>query len=55
MVGRKTSQLRVLAVRITDSRIRLMNQVLSSIKLIKMYAWEKAFADKIKGNFFLNL
>ncbi|GAB6032452.1 Multidrug resistance-associated protein 5 [Chamberlinius hualienensis] len=47
-VGRKTSLLRIMAVRITDSRIRMMSQVLSNIKLIKMYAWEKSFADKIK-------
>lgn len=49
MVGRKTSSLRVTAVRFTDRRIRLMNQVLGSMKLIKMYAWEKAFSSKIKN------
>uniref|UniRef100_UPI00398EC4DA ATP-binding cassette sub-family C member 12 n=1 Tax=Pristiophorus japonicus TaxID=55135 RepID=UPI00398EC4DA len=31
----------------TDTRMRLMNEVLTHIKLIKMYAWEKSFAHSI--------
>ncbi|XP_067906009.1 ATP-binding cassette sub-family C member 12 [Heterodontus francisci] len=31
----------------TDIRVRLMNEVLTHIKLIKMYAWEKSFARSI--------
>ncbi|XP_038219795.1 probable multidrug resistance-associated protein lethal(2)03659 [Zerene cesonia] len=31
----------------TDNRIRLMNEVIQSIEVIKMYAWEKAFAKII--------
>ena len=33
----------------TDKRVKLMNEVLSCIKLIKMYAWEKSFAKVIGG------
>lgn len=29
---------------LTDSRIRTMNEVVSGIRIIKMYAWEKPFA-----------
>ncbi|XP_008297174.1 multidrug resistance-associated protein 4-like [Stegastes partitus] len=29
---------------LTDSRIRLMNEVVSGIRIIKMYAWEKPFS-----------
>ncbi|KAM8873545.1 ATP-binding cassette sub-family C member 4-like isoform 1-T1 [Synchiropus picturatus] len=29
---------------ITDNRIRIMNEVVSGIKIIKMYAWERPFA-----------
>uniref|UniRef100_A0A668AW88 ATP-binding cassette sub-family C member 5 n=1 Tax=Myripristis murdjan TaxID=586833 RepID=A0A668AW88_9TELE len=35
------------AMMITDSRIRTMNEILTCIKLIKMYAWEDAFEQKI--------
>ncbi|XP_031704128.1 multidrug resistance-associated protein 9-like [Anarrhichthys ocellatus] len=34
---------------ITDSRVRTMNEILNSIKLIKMYAWEDSFEEKITG------
>lgn len=30
-----------------DSRIKLMNEMLNSIKVLKLYAWELAFKDKV--------
>uniref|UniRef100_A0A8K9WUA4 ATP-binding cassette, sub-family C (CFTR/MRP), member 12 n=1 Tax=Oncorhynchus mykiss TaxID=8022 RepID=A0A8K9WUA4_ONCMY len=35
------------AVSVTDTRVRTMNEVLTCIKLIKMYAWETSFEKKI--------
>ncbi|CAJ1048484.1 LOW QUALITY PROTEIN: multidrug resistance-associated protein 9-like [Xyrichtys novacula] len=35
------------AILITDSRVRTMNEILNSIKLIKMYAWEESFEEKV--------
>ncbi|KAM9422481.1 ATP-binding cassette sub-family C member 12 isoform 1-T1 [Salvelinus alpinus] len=35
------------AVSVTDTRVRTMNEVLTCIKLIKMYAWETSFQKKI--------
>ncbi|XP_062382896.1 ATP-binding cassette sub-family C member 12-like [Sardina pilchardus] len=32
---------------VTDSRVHIMNEVLTYIKLIKMYAWEESFQKKI--------
>ena len=32
----------------TDKRVALMNEILTSIRLIKMYAWEEPFIEKIK-------
>ena len=32
----------------TDRRIGLMNEMINSMRLIKMYAWETPFADQIK-------
>ena len=28
---------------VTDKRIRIMNEIITGIKVIKMYAWEYAF------------
>lgn len=36
-------------IQITDNRVRTMNEILNSIKLIKMYAWEDSFEGKITG------
>ena len=32
----------------TDKRVSLMNEVINSIRLIKMYAWEIPFTEKIQ-------
>uniref|UniRef100_A0AAQ5XWS8 ATP-binding cassette, sub-family C (CFTR/MRP), member 12 n=1 Tax=Amphiprion ocellaris TaxID=80972 RepID=A0AAQ5XWS8_AMPOC len=37
------------ATQTTDSRVRTMNEILNSIKLIKMYAWEGSFEKKVAG------
>ena len=47
VIGKITGKLRGKAVSKTDHRVKLMNEVLSCIKLIKMYAWEKSFAKII--------
>ncbi|XP_072527070.1 ATP-binding cassette sub-family C member 12 [Salminus brasiliensis] len=46
-VARLINILRRHAVSITDKRVRTMNEVLTCIKLIKMYAWEDSFEKKI--------
>ncbi|KAI4890792.1 hypothetical protein NFI96_010580, partial [Prochilodus magdalenae] len=46
-VARLISVLRRRAVSVTDKRVRTMNEVLTCIKLIKMYAWEESFEKKI--------
>ncbi|XP_037392398.1 multidrug resistance-associated protein 4 isoform X2 [Pygocentrus nattereri] len=42
--GRLFSKFRSKTAAFTDSRIRTMNEVVSGIRIIKMYAWEKPFA-----------
>ncbi|XP_028992903.1 multidrug resistance-associated protein 4 isoform X2 [Betta splendens] len=44
MFGRLFSTFRSKTAALTDSRIRTMNEVVSGIRIIKMYAWEKPFA-----------
>ncbi|XP_050968338.1 multidrug resistance-associated protein 4 [Labeo rohita] len=44
MFGKLFSKYRSKTAAFTDSRIRTMNEVVSGIRIIKMYAWEKPFA-----------
>eukprot|EP01040_Poterioochromonas_malhamensis_P005555 gene5555-5971_t len=41
------NMLRRKKVLITDIRVKLMNEILSGIRIIKYYAWEKAFSEKV--------
>ncbi|XP_070786421.1 ATP-binding cassette sub-family C member 4-like isoform X1 [Enoplosus armatus] len=47
MFGRLFSKFRSKTAVLTDSRIRTMNEVVSGIRIIKMYAWEKPFANLV--------
>ncbi|XP_039674707.1 multidrug resistance-associated protein 4-like isoform X3 [Perca fluviatilis] len=44
MFGQLFSSLRAETTVLTDDRIRTMNEVISGIRVIKMYGWEKPFA-----------
>ncbi|KAI1899161.1 hypothetical protein AGOR_G00058700 [Albula goreensis] len=44
LFGRLFSSFRGKTAAFTDSRIRTMNEVVSGIRIIKMYAWEKPFS-----------
>ncbi|XP_049784173.1 ATP-binding cassette sub-family C member 5-like isoform X2 [Schistocerca cancellata] len=46
-ISRMTAYFRGRAVKITDKRVKLMTEILNSIKFIKMYAWEKGFCDSL--------
>ncbi|XP_043560558.1 multidrug resistance-associated protein 5-like isoform X2 [Chiloscyllium plagiosum] len=46
-MSRLTSYFRKQCIVITDSRVCLMNEILNYIKFIKMYTWEKLFAEKV--------
>ncbi|XP_030637683.1 ATP-binding cassette sub-family C member 4 [Chanos chanos] len=47
LFGRLFSKFRAKTAVLTDSRIRTMNEVVSGIRIIKMYAWEKPFATLV--------
>lgn len=48
-IGKFIAKARVLAIKATDGRVRTMTEILNSMKLIKMYAWEESFEKKIAG------
>ena len=41
--------LRFKAALLTDKRVKVMNEVITGIRVIKMYAWEYAFKDLVAG------
>lgn len=49
LLAKLINKFRWKAMMLTDSRVRTTNEILSSIKLIKMYAWEDSFRKKIAG------
>eukprot|EP00058_Branchiostoma_floridae_P006725 XP_002592213.1 hypothetical protein BRAFLDRAFT_84642 [Branchiostoma floridae] len=48
LIGAHIGKLRRKCVKITDSRVRMTSELLNSVKLIKMYAWEKPFTRRIQ-------
>lgn len=46
-IGRKSARLRLKTARRTDYRVRIMNEIILGIQVIKMYAWETSFAQMV--------
>uniref|UniRef100_A0A803TSN8 ATP binding cassette subfamily C member 4 (PEL blood group) n=1 Tax=Anolis carolinensis TaxID=28377 RepID=A0A803TSN8_ANOCA len=49
LLGKLFSSLRSRTAALTDVRIRTMNEVIAGMRIIKMYAWEKSFADLVSS------
>ncbi|PNJ62434.1 ABCC12 isoform 3, partial [Pongo abelii] len=47
-MAKLNSAFRRSAILVTDKRVQTMNEFLTCIKLIKMYAWEKSFTNSIQ-------
>ncbi|KAM5135322.1 ATP-binding cassette sub-family C member 3 [Mantella aurantiaca] len=46
-IAMKTRAFQVEQMQHKDSRIKLMNEILNGIKVLKLYAWEPSFAQKV--------
>ncbi|XP_033616484.1 multidrug resistance-associated protein 9-like isoform X2 [Fukomys damarensis] len=47
-MAKRSSAFRRSAISVTDKRVQTMNEFLTCVKLIKMYAWEKSFTSTIQ-------
>ncbi|CAG2110356.1 unnamed protein product, partial [Medioppia subpectinata] len=43
-MGKLFSKIRLATAQLTDSRLKLMNEIITGMRVIKMYAWEQSFA-----------
>lgn len=47
LMGRLFSRVRLQTATLTDARLRFMNELITGIRVIKMYNWERPFAEQI--------
>ncbi|CAG2121106.1 unnamed protein product, partial [Medioppia subpectinata] len=47
LMGRMFRSIRQKTAKLTDSRIRLMQEIIAGMRVIKMYAWEQPFAQLV--------
>lgn len=46
-IANKIKTLQIRQMKNKDERVKLMNEILSGIKVLKLYAWEPSFEDQV--------
>jgi ATP-binding cassette, subfamily C (CFTR/MRP), member 1 len=46
-IANRVKTLQIRQMKCKDERVKLMNEVLNGIKVLKLYAWEPSFEDQI--------
>ncbi|XP_069998353.1 multidrug resistance-associated protein 1 isoform X3 [Penaeus vannamei] len=46
-MANRTKQLQIKQMKNKDQRVKLMNEILNGIKVLKLYAWEPSFEDQV--------
>ena len=47
LMAKKAAKLRRMAAALTDKRLVVMNEIITGIRAVKMYAWEWKFRDTV--------
>ena len=48
LMGRLMMKLRYITAPLTDERVKVISEIIASMKIIKMYGWELMFKDFVK-------
>jgi ATP-binding cassette subfamily C (CFTR/MRP) protein 10 len=35
-------------LKVTDERVKIMSEIIKSMRIVKMYCWESAFEEKVR-------
>jgi ATP-binding cassette subfamily C (CFTR/MRP) protein 1 len=46
-LGRQIGRIRGVTITLTDARIRLVKDIFTAIKLVKLYSWDESFREKV--------
>lgn len=48
LMGKIMMKLRFITAPLTDERVKVISEIIASMKIIKMYGWELMFKDFVK-------